>query len=316
MAAGSPPWPATISLVLLALSSIILPARMSVCHCMLGHHINGKQYAYNKYPVSVDRGKFKRCDQSGFCKRNRDYAETVSSHGTAWTSPYDLDPTSISFNDATLSGIVFKTVNATSKETVRLPLTVAFLESGAARVTIDEERRQKEDIELRHDSKARKGRYNEAEKWAVVNGLNPGKGASLSEAQAEGTTRVSFGETRRHEAVIRHSPLAIAFYRDGEKQIGLNERGLMNYEHWRAKIEKQKKEGDENSNENTTQNADATSEDEGEDESTWWEETFGGHTDSKPRGPESVALDINFPGYGYVYGIPEHSGPMSLRQTK
>ena len=53
-----------------------------------------------------------------------------------------------------------------------------------------------------------------------------------------------------------------------------------------------------------------------EDESTWWDETFGGNTDSKPKGPESVAMDINFLGFEHVYGLAEHTGPLSLKETR
>uniref|UniRef100_A0A8H7KB70 alpha-glucosidase n=1 Tax=Bionectria ochroleuca TaxID=29856 RepID=A0A8H7KB70_BIOOC len=79
-------------------------------------------------------------------------------------------------------------------------------------------------------------------------------------------------------------------------------------EHWRPHVENPApKEGEEAAQVEVAQK---------EDESTWWDEAFGGNTDSKPRGPESVALDISFPGYEHVYGIPEHTGPMSLKQTR
>ena len=77
----------------------------------------------------------------------------------------------------------------------------------------------------------------------------------------------------------------------------------MNVEHWRAKVDTPKKE---DGAEETTEAS----------EETWWDESFGGNTDSKPRGPESVALDITFPGYDHVFGIPEHTGPLSLKQTR
>jgi len=108
---------------------------------------------------------------------------------------------------------------------------------------------------------------------------------------------------------VKFSPFSIDFARDGATQVKLNDRGLLNMEHWRPKIEKaepEQKEGEELPVEVQT----------GEDESTWWDETFGGNTDSKPRGPESIALDITFPGYDHVYGIPEHAGPLSLKQTR
>ena len=100
------------------------------------------------------------------------------------------------------------------------------------------------------------------------------------------------------QAVIRHAPFDVEFQRDGETHIQFNKKGYMNLEHWRPK----------------TNPADGV--DGQEDESTWWEETFGGNTDSKPRGPESVGLDISFPGYSHVFGIPEHADSLSLRETR
>ena len=49
-----------------------------------------------------------------------------------------------------------------------------------------------------------------------------------------------------------------------------------------------------------------------ENESTWWEETFGGNTDSKPRGPGSVGMNISSIGYEYVFGIPGRAGTASV----
>jgi alpha 1,3-glucosidase len=47
----------------------------------------------------------------------------------------------------------------------------------------------------------------------------------------------------------------------------------------------------------------------------WWQETFKSHTDSKPKGPQSISLDISFPGAHHVYGIPEHAKSLSLPPT-
>lgn len=256
---------------------------------------------------------FKTCAQSGFCTRNRDYAKAAASAGATWTSPYNLDEASISFKDGTLTGTVLKTINTTSGETVRLPLVFSFLESGAGRITLDEEKRQKGDIELRHGSKARKERYNEVEDWAIVGGLKKSAGAAIGKSPAKSTTTVVFGPAGKHEAIIHHSPFAVDFKRGGETHISLNAQGLMSMEHWRPKVEKpappEKQEGE------SAEQVPMQAVEEGPDESTWWEEKFGGNTDSKPKGPESVAMDFTFHGYEHVYGIPEHTGTMSLQET-
>lgn len=176
-------------------------------------------------------------------------------------------------------------------------------------MTVDEERRQKGDIELRHGSQARKERYNEASKWALVGRVNLNKRVlgSLSE---EATT-VPYGPDNRYKAVVKHSPFAIDFYRDDEIHVKFNGKGFLNVEHWRPKVEPAKSESEDGKEQTPTPELKNK-----QDESTWWEETFGGNTDSKPKGPESVGVDITFPNYQHVYGIPEHAGPLSLKETR
>lgn len=200
--------------------------------------------------------------------------------------------------------MIVKTINANG-DTERFPLTVSILQSGAARVSIDEEKRQNKEIELRHNSAARQERYNEAQDWVVVGGLELDTSAQVTHHD-KSQINIKYGSDSKLEAVIKFSPFEIDFRRDGVSHIKFNDRGWLNMEHWRPKVEKAKTEGEDAKEEDTT----------GEDESTWWDEKFGGNTDSKPRGPESAALDISFVGYEYVYGIPEHTGPMSLKQTR
>lgn len=258
-----------------------------------------------KLAVSVKHENFKTCDQSGFCKRNRQFADNAARLGTQWETPYQIHPQSLAWDAGQLQATILKTINANG-ETVRLPLTISFLESGSARVTVDEEKRQKGEITLRHDSKARKERYNEAESWAIVGGLDLSTTAGIS--MFRDRTVIKYGPENQFEAVITYKPFGIDFKRDDAVQVKFNDRGLFNLEHWRPKVDNpapEVKEGEE-----------APVAPAGEDESTWWDESFGGNTDTKPRGPESVALDITFPGYEHVYGIPEHAGQLSLKETR
>ncbi|KAK0328706.1 glucosidase II [Friedmanniomyces endolithicus] len=288
--AASSRWTAFF-LILLALCSLLTPA------------------------VTVKHENFKTCDQSGFCKRNRAYADSALST-SSWSSPYKLEASSVRFDKGLLTGIVTKTVG---DETIRLPLSVSFYESGTARVTIDEEKRRKGEIELRHNSKARKERYNEAEQWAIVGGTVLSRGAATTQGAEKGTTRVAYGPAGAFEAVIKHSPFGVDFKRNGETQIKFNGQGMLNVEHWRPKIDKQaseKKEGEDEKKDGEEAAEAETIVATADDEGTWWEESFGGNTDSKPRGPEAVALDISFPGYQHVYGLAEHTGPLSLKETR
>ncbi|RYO93830.1 hypothetical protein DL766_005084 [Monosporascus sp. MC13-8B] len=266
--------------------------------------------------LAVKEHDFKKCHQSGFCKRNRAYADHVLAQGSSWQPPYKILSEKASFKDGQLQADILKTIDEQGA-TVRLPVTVSFLRSGTARVTIDEQKRKEKSIELRHNSLARKERYNEAEKWAIVGGLDIDTDAKVSYDGKSGIN-IQYGPDFKFEADIKYDPLSIEFKREGTSQIKLNDRGLLNIEHWRPKVEEpvpEKKEG-EDSEEGKKGDAEAAEATPSEDQSTWWEEKFGGNTDSKPRGPESVALDISFFGYEHVYGIPEHTGPMSLKETR
>lgn len=256
--------------------------------------------------MGVKHHDFKTCSQSGFCKRNHALADDITAKGRE-ASPYRLDPNTIRTKNGIVEGTILKTLS--DGEKVKLPLTITFLDSGSARIQIDEERRQKGDIVLRHNSKARKERYNEAGSWALTGaGLQPQKLGNHDKGDKFFT--VWWGPSNEFTATITYAPFAVEFFRDGKKQVSLNERGFMNVEHWRPKVEKPAKEEgkeEEQKNESTTP---------AEDESTWWEETFGGNTDSKPKGPESIAMDITFPGFQHVYGLAEHAGPLSLKETR
>lgn len=251
--------------------------------------------------ATVKHENFKTCDQSGFCKRNRQYANIATSKGATWQAPYSIAAESLSWKDGQLNGIIQKVVEGQT-ELVRLPIKISFLNSGSARVTIDEEKRQKGETTLRNESRARKERYNETEIWTIIDGLELSKTAKERRDTEKST--VTYGPAGKFEAQITFSPFSIDFKRDSATQIKFNDRGLINVEHWRPKAEvSELKEGEVEKNSN-------------EDESTWWDESFGGFTDSKPRGPESIALDITFPDYEHVYGIPEHASPLSLKTTR
>ncbi|ORY71521.1 alpha glucosidase-like protein [Pseudomassariella vexata] len=267
--------------------------------------------------VMVKENDFKKCHQSGFCKRNRALADHAISQGTSWQAPYTIAHDQVSLKHGQLEATILKTIDQQGT-TVNLPITVSFLLSGTARVTVDEEKRQAKSIELRNGSGARKERYNEAEKWAIVGGLTLDKDAKISHQDKKGIT-IKYGPNLEFEAEIKYEPFAIDFKRDGTSHIKFNDRGLMNMEHWRPKVDKvePEKEGEEEKKEGEEEQKQEPKEVPPHlDESTWWDETFGGNTDSKPRGPESVALDISFHGYDHVYGIPEHAGPLSLKETR
>ena len=128
---------------------------------------------------------------------------------------------------------------------------------------------------------------------------------SSSGEPSEEETVVRYGSKQRYRALIHHGPFSINFFRDDELDIKVNSKGVMNVEHWRAKVAKVDKGESEKKDSK-----------DGEDESTRSEETFGGNVHSKPRRPESVGMDINFMGYQHVYGKPVHVSSLSLKETR
>ncbi|KER23298.1 hypothetical protein T265_08783 [Opisthorchis viverrini] len=47
-----------------------------------------------------------------------------------------------------------------------------------------------------------------------------------------------------------------------------------------------------------------------------WSEEFKGHRDTRPFGPMSISMDIDFPGFSRAYGIPEHADSFVLKSTE
>ncbi|XP_055547394.1 neutral alpha-glucosidase AB-like [Wyeomyia smithii] len=88
---------------------------------------------------------------------------------------------------------------------------------------------------------------------------------------------------------IQPSPFKMDFYYDNIHSISVNSKGFLAMERLRKK---------------------PANPPEGE-----WEEEFNGFVDSKPRGPESLSLDLTFPQAEVLFGIPEHADDFSLKNT-
>ncbi|CEQ39441.1 SPOSA6832_00983 [Sporobolomyces salmonicolor] len=252
---------------------------------------------------AVKRGDFKTCAQSGFCKRNRELADRATEAGSEWESPYELR--SPAFSQGRLRAFI---ANALFPN-IKFSFEVRFQKDGVARILMDEVNGLRQ-------------RYNEAASWTVQ--------TEPVLAQDEGNFEVEINEERtsvkyaegRHELRIEHKPIQVTFLRDGQPHIVLNERGLLNMEHFRVKTVGEQPE------ELVVQDPEHPEEQRvivkseafpgflPPNEDGMWEETFNGKRDSKPKGPESLSLDITFPGYEHVYGIPQHASSLSLKQTR
>ena len=92
--------------------------------------------------------------------------------------------------------------------------------------------------------------------------------------------------TSSSKVVLTYAPFRLDFYRGDDLLISTNARGLLKYEHQRHK--KGSAEAVETGEEELSNNE--------VEEVDMWEESYGGHQDSKPKGPTAVAVDFTFAG--------------------
>lgn len=239
---------------------------------------------------------FKKCAQSGFCNRNRHFAEEVSKQAQSYHSRYSVDLSSLNIDDGhgKLDGIILKELN--DGTSVDLSFNVSLLSQNSLRFTINEINREAK-VGTSVPDRITKKRYDEVSKWALVG--NP-KGVSFKHELTSEAVVLRYGKT--NEAHISLYPFGISIYRGGKLQLVANEQNMLNFEHYRTKAS----EEDEHSNDVSPE-----------------ESTFDAYSDSfkdakgdtLPFGPESVGLDFTFKGFTQVYGIPEHADSLALKDT-
>ncbi|XP_041037951.1 neutral alpha-glucosidase AB-like isoform X1 [Carcharodon carcharias] len=271
---------------------------------------------------AVDRSNFKTCEQSAFCKRQRNVKPE--------NSPYRALLNSL---EVTEKAVRLQLINEVNK--VPLLLEVYGLQGNMTRIKINELNPLKPRYEVRdvliHD---------------------PPTVPLTVVGKDEGSVELGFGN-KLYKLIITSKPFRMDIMTGNELLLSINSRGLMVFEHLRKRkdsytekisntvgsiwskiknvfISEEKKEEDvENEVKEEKQAGDegmqqaGQPEDKGsqkeseekEDEAGMWEETFKTHTDSKPNGPSSVGLDFSLPGFEHVYGIPEHADNLKLKTT-
>ncbi|QLG71283.1 hypothetical protein HG535_0B03220 [Zygotorulaspora mrakii] len=241
----------------------------------------------------------KKCHQSGFCHRNREYSGNIAK---SFNHYYSLNEDSLKYSEAenVLHGIVEKLIPSKNADdiTINLPFTLRFMQEGTSvRFTIDEERAPTENlpdyISLR--------RYNETSKWAFdehaplsADFASVKKGHSWF--RSDKVTFLNKAGTLKIE-ILRKSFLLNIYY-NGRLSLVINDRSFLNIEHLRSKEENFKNLLPEESSFNMFKDSFEYSKD-----------------DTLPFGPESIAVDFTFKNYENLYGIPEHADSLRLRDT-
>lgn len=268
--------------------------------------------------AAVRPGDFKKCEDTSLCRRFRRIAEHAETTGVV--SPYSVP------SGGEMDGHQLRLdVSSALHPDIRFDMVFSFFEDGTARVQMDQGGERYNNLR----------RYNEAPVWAIAQMPEPASNIAMEYSSDTQKTTVQWG-TAQNEMILEHEPLRVQFVRDGIVQMILNDRSLLHMEHFRPKPEVfpspeepedaksslvfQKRAADlatrhgrrsKPSRETIEHWAGFEKEDHGE-----WEESWSGTKDSKPKGPEGLGLDVSFPGYGTLFGLPEHASPLSLRSTR
>ncbi|KAI0313324.1 alpha-glucosidase [Amylostereum chailletii] len=248
--------------------------------------------------LAVKTNDFKTCSQSGFCRRGRALASRARENGDSWHSPYSIDPSTVTIspNEASFTA----GIKSSLYPNVKFGLDVRVQDDGVVRVRMDE-----------IDSLRK--RYDEAAHWALV--AEPPISQEIQWSVGQTAVSASYGVKRDIEVVIEFAPLRVVLRRDGKEQVVVNGRGLLHMEHFRTKHDGEVETTEEGSDAQAVLKANTAAWFEGDEEDGYWEEKFNTWTDSKPKGPESLSLDIDFPHHGHVYGIPQHATSLDLPTT-
>ncbi|CAA7260493.1 unnamed protein product [Cyclocybe aegerita] len=260
---------------------------------------------------------FKTCSQSGFCRRGRALSARAKEAKSSWVSPYSVDSSSVHISPD--HAVFTATVKSSLYPEINFGLEVRIQDNGVARVRMDE-------------VGGLRKRYDEAASWALI--AEPVLSKTIKWTAGKKDIRAIYGDKKDIEVVVAYEPLRVTLLRNGKEQIVLNGRGLLHMEHFRNKIEPptaieepEPVEGEGAEGEKVEGEVEgqavlkAEPENpgawfEGKEEDALWEETFLQWTDSKPKGPESLSLDITFPNHGSVYGIPQHATRLALPSTE
>lgn len=247
--------------------------------------------------LSVKDYLFKKCEQNGFCQRNRYYANQIESLQGSYEPRYSLERESFIFNEkkGIFKGKINKQLNDGSYKD--LIFDISILEDYNLRFQLDEETRKpvfSEQVNINPK------RYSDTSKIAFKN-----EKLNMKQYQyqiLDDEVILTYGINLEYKAIINIYPFRITLYYHDIKQIIMNDRDFLNLEHYRTK----QSQYSENS-------IDVLPE---ESKFNTYKDDFKDSKDDKLYlGPESVAMDFTFVNYTHVYGIPEHADSLSLKDT-
>ncbi|CAE8653435.1 unnamed protein product [Polarella glacialis] len=241
---------------------------------------------------AVDRSKFRTCAQGSFCKRFKSYAQQIQSSGEY---VHFVDPASITHKGNEVQALLgHKGIDGSQEPVQPLLLELRFFKEdsaegncGVLRVTVSEQPKAGMPTRFR----VREGDV------AMI----PGAGllpdvVTVLPADATGSV-ISSSSAGNCSATLRYEPFELDISAGGRVLQSLNARHLLNFEQYRNRDAEPR-----------TALVDATD----VDAENLWEESFGEHRDSKPRGPSAVGIDASFRSAPVLVGLAEHATRLHL----
>eukprot|EP00931_Biecheleriopsis_adriatica_P116841 TRINITY_DN92428_c0_g1_i1.p1 TRINITY_DN92428_c0_g1~~TRINITY_DN92428_c0_g1_i1.p1 ORF type:complete len:1051 (-),score=245.11 TRINITY_DN92428_c0_g1_i1:44-2815(-) len=144
----------------------------------------------------------------------------------------------------------------------------------------------------------------------------PPKSSQVSAADETDKTVIKFKTRAGAEvkAILQHAPVALEVAVDGQVVQRVNARNLLNFERYRkAEARLPPDTASDAAASPDEVELDAAAHPHKLDTNGLWAESFGGHTDEKPRGPASLGMDVTFEGdVPGLFGLPEHATKASL----
>ncbi|RLV90833.1 Glucosidase 2 subunit alpha [Spathaspora sp. JA1] len=225
---------------------------------------------------------FKKCSQSGFCQRNRHFAQQVESN-SSYVSPYSIDTNSLKLSNDSVVGVVKKVYDSID---VDFPFRITVVE-GNFRFQLDET------LVGQSAKHVNNRRYNDTETFAFKENVSAGE---LVGEKLDDKLVLKYGDT--HSVEIEFYPIKFSFLYQDKVQLIVNDKQFLNLEHRRSK---------ESQNQLLPQ----------ESSFDMFQDSFADSSkDTIPLGPESLAVDFNLINFTHVYGIPEHADSLLLKNTR
>ena len=227
--------------------------------------------------VGVRRSEFKTCAQSGFCGRQRAYAELTAAKQTL-EATFSVVPGSWTFSDAIVTANVMGIDPA--------DVFVAVFSFAQTHINFR--------LTLRNASLT----------------ADPFEKQTPSNAVCETREGLVVCTSQNNVLTIHSSPFRWSIAHNGTEAVAWNSLNNLYVETPRERSDTGKEPAF------SVAKNDQYDALRSELVANYWQETFNNHIDEKPNGPNSVGFDVVFPGAQHTYGIPEHASSFALKDTR